>query len=270
MYAFFIPPYIEQKDRELLASAIAKVAQNFRFEAQVFHEQPLKESVLKAYAVQATVFIPLGDNQWFDQILTQSVQSLTTGGKLPTFHHLVAPSSISGPVPALKEQYLHFRLRQKMSVLAARRLNKRFLYRAGGHYFIDTIQIRSQSDNPAHFSLELNLVNQGELQCDFEATELTLQAFHHADHDQVGLLYLSAQRPTLHGSKKIQSKQPLARFSSQITTKQSEPILRIPIKNVLVQSSSKIAIDGQDISLPLRIGPLAEKITVIEAKNTLQ
>lgn len=266
MYAFFIPYHLESPEKIRLKTAIAKIAQAYRLEAQVFHEDPLEASITKAYQAKSTVFIPVGNTEWFDTVLTSSIKHLPAGHKLPTYSHILPPARVL----VLQDQYLTYQLRRKMATLAARRLTKRFLYRAGDFYFLDSLTLQRADQKLASLDIELDLVNQSHLRCQLETSQLTFQSYQHAEHADTGLLYLLAQRPALRGSEKIRSTQPLADMSKNLAVEKHETMLRLPLNNAVIHGARALHAVGRDFLLPLRVAPLAEKITVIEAKNTLQ
>lgn len=266
MYAFFTPPNLETAQENQLSSAIAKIAQAFRLEAQVFHATTIHDSITKAYAAGANVFIPVGDPHWFDVVLTASIQHRPADRNLPTYCHIVPPSHM----PILQDQYLAYQLKRKMSILAARRLSKRFLYRAGDFYFLDSLSLHSQQQTMVQLELELDLVNSSQLSCSLETSQLSFQSYHHAEHTDTGLLYLVAERPAIRGTEKFKATSPLAALPGNLSAGETETMLRLPLKNAVIKGAKELQTEHQKFALPLRVAPLTEKITVIEAKNTLE
>ena len=155
-----------------------------------------------------------------------------------------------------------------MGILAARRLNKHHLYRFGDNYFLDAVTFSTQANAQSKLRLDLDLVNDSQLTCDLEVSSMTFQAYTHAEHPETPLLYLTAERPNVQGTDKLQTDRPIAHLSAKISLHQHEPVLRLPIRDGRITSAHGLTYQNQALSLPLRIAPLPDTVTVIQAKKS--
>lgn len=267
MYALLISPELSKKDSlhaEKFASNLAKTAQSFRLEAQVFQSLSVREDVQKAYAAHSSVFVAFGDQAWLDNVITQSVHQLPKHAKLPAYARFDIPAQ----VPILHDQFTSHFLRQYMGILAARRLNNHHLYRYGDNYFLDTVSFEGQANSQSKLHLYLDLVNDSQISCELEASVLTFQAYTHAEHPETPLLYLTAERPNLQGADKLQTDKPIALLPTKISLRQNEPILRLPVRGARITGTCALTHQDQPLSLPMRIAPLPDIVAVIEAKKS--